>query len=165
MIKAKQIGIELALIFSGGYAFISIFYIILDFTISFLIFLFSGDFKSFLSDAFNQASMMCPTVPFCILDWQPKKPMVGLNLILSSILSAQHSFEGRVVSAVISASLFALLMVVYLKQNFEIFVKPSRVEKIIHAGAIIAITALFIPTMIAYFGGFMLGIFKIFGWD
>lgn len=165
MINPKQLATEVALIIFGGYALYSIFYMILDVTISLMIFLFTGNFKSFLTDSFFEASMMCPLFPFCILEWQLKTPMLGLNSILNSILSAQYSFWGRVGSAAISISIFVLMMVVYLKQNFEIIVKPSRLQNIIYLAAILAVTALFIPTMVAFTGGFIIRSLKILGWS
>lgn len=52
MINPKQLATEVALIIFGGYALYSIFYMILDVTISLMIFLFTGNLKSYLTDSF-----------------------------------------------------------------------------------------------------------------
>lgn len=164
MINLKQLASEVALIIFGGYALYSIFYLMLDVVISFIIFLFTGDLRSFVSDGFDAMSMNCYTHPLCVQDWQLKTSMQGLNSILNSIISAQYSFGGRIGGAVIAALIFVLIIPICLKLKFEFFENPSRVEKIVYFAAFLLIIALLLPTMVASFVGFMLGSIKIFGW-
>lgn len=164
LINFREISAEVILIFCGVYAYLSIFYIIFDAAISLVVFIFTGNLKSFLSEAFKDASLMCPTFPFCILSWEPRSPLSGLNLILKSILSAQYSLGGRVVGFFASASLFVLVFSASLVLNWDIFVKTNRLSNIIHHLAILSVAALFIPTIVAFFGGVMLGIVGVIGW-
>ena len=164
MINPKQLATEVAIIIFAGYAFYSTCYLMLDIFISFLIFIFTGDLKSYLSDGFDAISMNCDALPFCMQNWQMKTSMLGLNSIFNSIISAQYSFGGRLGSSVIAVLISSMVMPICLKQKFEFFENPSRVEKVLHFTAFLLIIALFIPTMVASFIGFWHGVIKIFIW-
>ena len=137
----------------GSYSLVLGGYTIYDLILTSIIFIFSGEFSSFLSASIAEFSEVMGVYPD---DWQMNTPFNGIDRIINYIIAQQYSFSGRLYSFFISAGIGIVIIAASVRFDFELIVN-SRKNKddisVLYYIALLLFLPILAPTVIGSLGG------------
>jgi len=146
----------------GSYSLLLGGYTIYDLILTSIIFIFSGEFSSFLSASIAEFSEVTGVYPY---DWQMKTPLKGVDRIINYIIAQQYSFSGRLYSFLISAGMGVVIIAASVRFDLELILNSRKNKDDIPALyyiALLPILPILAPTVIGSFGGIFIMLEFIF---
>ncbi len=151
--KMARLLVSFLLWLIGSYSLVLGGYTIYDLILTSIIFIFSGEFSSFLSASIAEFSEVMGVYPD---DWQMNTPFNGIDRIINYIIAQQYSFSGRLYSFFISAGIGIVIIAASVRFDFELIVN-SRKNKddisVLYYIALLLFLPILAPTVIGSLGG------------
>ena len=115
-------------VFFFGIAMFLGFYILIDIIITSIIFLFSGNFDSFLQRSIFKAAMDGTLIAYPDV-WRINTELQGLNFLVNWFIELQFSISGRWKMLGISSIISFILLIFGLFFNFDIKTNSSNPQR------------------------------------
>ena len=151
--KMARLLVSFLLWLIGSYSLLLGGYTIYDLILTSIIFIFSGEFSSFLSASIAEFSEVMGVYPD---DWQMNTPFKGIDRIINYIIAQQYSLSGRLYSFLISAGMGVVIIAASVRFDLELILNSRKNKDDIPALyyiALLPILPILAPTVIGSFGG------------